>query len=130
MILRDALPPSVRYVPCDRYAWTPETVVCDLTAGVPVAAIQDVDMTFALGVLEYLPDVQGFFRTIAPLAERFIFSYCSIDSGTERNRYWVNDLSGADVIDILHNVGYHAVDIQTHDSAQRVYSVRREHAPP
>jgi len=73
-VLRGRLPPGAGYLPVDVVDWSPDTVVCDLNAGLP-DCVAGADWVFALGVVEYLDDPSALLAQAARHPARWIVSY-------------------------------------------------------
>lgn len=92
------LPASSSYTPADLVERTPDTLRIDLNAGLWPEGRWDT--IYALGLLEYVHDVDDFFRRCTALAPRLVMSYhVSTPDSTETLNFrmaknsWLSDFS-------------------------------------
>jgi len=106
--LRRLLPPGSVYLPADLRRWTPDTVEIELNAGrLPVSYLELSDVCFLLGVLEYLVNVEGFLRAIAPRVELIVFSYNPVELVPEDRAAmgWLNALTRSELEGVFGRAG-------------------------
>ena len=98
MSLSRHLAPGTRYLPCDAHGWSDDVEVCDLASlDLPLQSIEQSDVVFVLGVLEYLPDVPAALRALAARGRPIVFSYCSTDISRRRDRWWLNGYTSLEI---------------------------------
>ena len=71
--LRDLLPPSLTYIAADLASDDDDVILCDLNKG-EFPEVR-VDMTFLLGVAEYLTDLPSVLEKIRSHSKSLIFTY-------------------------------------------------------
>jgi hypothetical protein len=89
--LRCLLPEGCRYTPSDVVARTRDTVVADLNRGGFPGGRYDV--VTALGVLEYVHDIEPVLAAMRAAAPMAVLSYCAVTGGQAADRLkhgWVN----------------------------------------
>jgi len=102
MTLRDAIPKGCRYIPADLVKRSDDCRQIELNEG--LWPQETADVVVALGVLEYVYDIKGFFYGCARIAPRLIFSYhisYSRNYATRVERMkmgWLNDFPISQVV--------------------------------
>ena len=100
------------------------TELCDLSKLQPPSSAAAADVCFLLGVLEYLPDVEGAIRSISDLCDWIVFSYCSTDLTTERWHLWINAYSGPEIGSLVGLAGFRIEKCISSKPGQYVMSAR------
>ena len=115
-LLRTFLKSNASYTPADIAPRTPETLIIDLNDGKwPVGKW---DWATALGVLEYIYDVDDFFRGMNHLADHMLFTYhvetvkgSYFQLADTVARGWVNHHSMADLVVAYEAAGWVTVKV-------------------
>lgn len=105
--LKKFLPFGSQYYPADIRKWDSTVTVCDLNKGdIPIDLLKRCQVTFLLGVCEYLFDVETAVTVLSAHCPVLIVSYCSKDGPFERWNMWVNAYTEAEFKKILAASGY------------------------
>lgn len=111
--LRRLIPSNAICLPMDLMPWTEDTIVCDINLrSLPVDYVQLADLTFVVGVLEYLFDPAWFLSELAKSAEGIIISYNVAELGTIRREEngWVNDFTTEQFKALIEAAGFRIED--------------------
>lgn len=133
MALRQLLPNSCFYQPCDLVARDPSTIVCDFNAGqFPEAAAVEADVITMLGVLEYIVDVDGFLTRLRRAKRDVVLSYCATDFSAAIDRPslgWINHFSLYDLAVLFDRFGFRIERADRVDDMQILMKLRQSGAP-
>jgi hypothetical protein len=105
MWLKEFLPKDGVYYGSDYKVRDENTIVCDFNNG----QFPDitVDCCFASGVLEYINDLDNFFRQVYKTSRSFIFSYCPVEMQSDitfrMSLGWRNHFSRSTILEYLKN---------------------------
>jgi hypothetical protein len=125
--LRALLPAGSVYLPADLRRWTPDTAEIELNAGrLPVTYLGLSDVCFLLGVLEYLLDLDGFLRSIAPRVDRVVFSYnpAELVPDDRAAMGWLNALTTGQLRDAFRRAGLRLDHLEPFGTTQVLGSAR------
>ena len=65
------LRPNAIYLPADLTAWSADTEICDINAGLlPVRSLKLCDVALFMGVLEYIVNTRKLFHSLAEISDR------------------------------------------------------------
>jgi hypothetical protein len=122
MSLQRFLPHGCGYRGCDLVARDVQTIVCNFNVGeFPTDAANDADIISVLGVLEYITDVEAFFKHLRSANCDVVLSYCAVDLSGSIDRAslgWLNHFSFLDLSDLLDRHGFRIASTQLVDSLQ------------
>jgi hypothetical protein len=100
------LPPKARYLGSDIVAWTPETEVCDLNAGVyPDRSLAVCEAVTLLGVVERIYNLPGLFAYLAPRIDYLLVTYHDAEAKW-RNEEWPHAYSPGEFGEMLQAAGF------------------------
>ena len=112
------------YIPVDIAARDGRTIVLDLNAEpLPEDLLARPDVVVALGVLEYVEDVDRVLAAVARAGKPFLFTYCVVERnvGTDRRADdWINDFTEADLTAKARAAGFDIVQRLVFNGAQLV----------
>ena len=109
MVLREHLPPGCTYIPADLVKRSEDTHLIELNKG--LWPLVRADVTVALGLAEYLHDIDAFLAGTCRCAPELLFSYHVRTSGSEEARLsrltqgWLSDLSLSSLIAASESAG-------------------------
>lgn len=127
MKLRAYLKEDQIYIPVDVIARDEDTIVCDLnTEDLPEIEATSVA---ALGLLEYIHDVEGLLTRLSCRHDVLVVSYCVVDASqsmttARRGHGWVNDYSSEELEHVFRSCGWRIEDSRLIDSLQRLWQLR------
>ena len=125
--LRSFLPASVRYLPADLVAWTPDVATCELNANRwPSLYLQCCDIVYVLGVLEYLTTPKDALCHLAKSCPEIVISYNPSDlSDYDREAFgWVNSFTTESFLELLRGCGYEIVSKDIFERTQIIVKAR------
>jgi hypothetical protein len=100
------MPLGCTYKRADIKAWDETVEVCDLNKGIFPSALKTSDTALMIGVLEYITDLPALFKALSYQVDNIALTYCSSEMHPGRNRIWVNNLKGAEVVQIIESAGF------------------------
>src|ERR1700722_4606364 len=122
MSLQRFLPHGCGYRGCDLVARDVQTIICNFKRGeLPSHAANDADIISVLGVLEYITDVEAFFKHLRSANCDVVLSYCAANLSGSIDRAslgWLNHFSFLDLSDLLDRHGFRIASTQLVDSLQ------------
>jgi hypothetical protein len=122
MALQRFLPQGCFYRGCDLVAREATTVVCDFNAGqFPTEAAAECDLITMLGVLEYITDVDAFFKWLRSTNRDVVMSYCATDLTGPVDRPslgWMTHFSFEDLAVLVDRHGFRIAASMAVDSWQ------------
>ncbi len=120
MALEKVLPISCRYIPCDIVKRDERTLICDFNSGALPPA-KGATVITALGVLEYIYELEQFIKNLSEYKLPVIISYNPTDSGIYPDRPamgWVNHLSWQQLATTCQRAGFQLYKAARIDSSQ------------
>jgi hypothetical protein len=108
-VIEEHLDQRFTYQGYDLQPQVPGTIGMDLGCELPP---REFDLVFALGLLEYLPDVGWFLAGLARTASFAVVSYVVADAPDDlseddrRRRGWINHYSREDVVTLFDRAGF------------------------
>jgi hypothetical protein len=134
MALQRFLPHGCAYRGCDLVARDATTVVCDFNAGqFPTVAAAESDLITMLGVLEYIPDVDAFFKWLRSTNRDVVMSYCATDLTGPVDRPalgWMTHFSFEDLAVLVDRHGFRIAASMPVDSWQILMRLKPVDRPP
>jgi hypothetical protein len=107
MWLRQYIPTSP-YYPVDYKDRGPGTLVCDFNLG--QFPVQNTDVAFASGALEYVGDLHWFISCISKYCNQCVISYCVLEDYPDllfrRKQAWLNNYSRKEIIQLFIDAGF------------------------
>jgi len=103
--------------------WTEDTIVCDVNQRVlPVDYVRLADLTFVVGVLEYLFDPAWLLSELAASTEGIIISYNVAELSTIRraDNGWVNDFTTEQVNALIEAAGFRIEDTRLYRGSELI----------
>ena len=101
------------YIPVDIAARDKRTTVIDLNARpLPEDLLSRPDVVVALGVFEYIVDVDRVLEAVARAGKPFLFTYCVVERNVGADRRaddWINDFTEADLTAKARAAGFEIV---------------------
>ena len=129
--LEEMLPGAI-YLPADVEQWTPAVELCDFNShAYPEKHLAISELTYVLGVLEYLRDVPTFLSNLAVRTERVVLSYnITDDVQVDRlSHHWLNAFTLSELMEMADRAGFQkqAVRDLRGDYPQILLSLRSTH---
>ena len=103
LILSRHLSGKLKYTPADIYKRSDDCIVLDLNKNEYPASFYGV--IAAIGVIEYVNDVEGFFASLSAKCEALVCTYSPSEGNPGRHAHWHNNMTGEDFLSLA--VGFY-----------------------